>query len=314
MSTVQSDWKSTINGYEDHLRLERGLSENSIAAYLRDIKQFSKFCTSELSVLHPGALDTNAVQKYMQHLFDREIARNSQARMLSGIRSYSKYLRLENIIHTDPVELVSSPRPERKLPDVLSVEEVSRIISAIDLSRREGVRNKAMLEVLYSCGLRVTELCELQLSKVDFIDKVVQVIGKGNKVRTIPVGTTALQAIDDYLSEYRSQIIPMKGYEDTVFLGRQGRGLSRQMAFTMLRRVAIQAQIRKSISPHTFRHSFATHLIEAGADLRAVQEMLGHEQIATTEIYTHLDRTFLRDQIEHFHPRSSTSSLQKEAT
>ena len=285
MSTVQSDWKSTINGYEDHLRLERGLSENSIAAYLRDIKQFSKFCTRELSVLHPGALDTNAVQKYMQHLFDREIARNSQARMLSGIRSYSKYLRLENIIHTDPVELVSSPRPERKLPDVLSVEEVSRIISAIDLSRREGVRNKAMLEVLYSCGLRVTELCELQLSKVDFIDKVVQVIGKGNKVRTIPVGTTALQAIDDYLSEYRSQIIPMKGYEDTVFLGRQGRGLSRQMAFTMLRRVAIQAQIRKSISPHTFRHSFATHLIEAGADLRAVQEMLGHEQIATTEIY-----------------------------
>jgi integrase/recombinase XerD len=314
MSTVQSDWKSTINGYEDHLRLERGLSENSIAAYLRDIKQFSKFCTRELSVLHPGALDTNAVQKYMQHLFDREIARNSQARMLSGIRSYSKYLRLENIIHTDPVELVSSPRPERKLPDVLSVEEVSRIISAIDLSRREGVRNKAMLEVLYSCGLRVTELCELQLSKVDFIDKVVQVIGKGNKVRTIPVGTTALQAIDDYLSEYRSQIIPMKGYEDTVFLGRQGRGLSRQMAFTMLRRVAIQAQIRKSISPHTFRHSFATHLIEAGADLRAVQEMLGHEQIATTEIYTHLDRTFLRDQIEHFHPRSSTSSLKKEAT
>lgn len=314
MSTVQSDWKSTINGYEDHLRLERGLSENSIAAYLRDIKQFSKFCTIELSVLHPGALDTNAVQKYMQHLFDREIARNSQARMLSGIRSYSKYLRLENIIDTDPVELVSSPRPERKLPDVLSVEEVSRIISAIDLSRREGVRNKAMLEVLYSCGLRVTELCELQLSKVDFIDKVVQVIGKGNKVRTIPVGTTALQAIDDYLSEYRSQIIPMKGYEDTVFLGRQGRGLSRQMAFTMLRRVAIQAQIRKSISPHTFRHSFATHLIEAGADLRAVQEMLGHEQIATTEIYTHLDRTFLRDQIEHFHPRSSTSSLKKEAT
>ncbi len=309
MPTVQSDWKSTIKGYEDYLRLEKGLSENSIAAYLRDIRQFSKFCLEEQSIPHPGELVTNAVQQYMQHLYDREIARNSQARMLSGIRSFSKYLRLENIIDTDPVELVSSPRPERKLPDVLSIEEVNRIISTVDLSRREGVRNKAMLEVLYSCGLRVTELCELQLSKVDFIDGVVQVIGKGNKIRTIPIGTTALQAIDDYLAEYRSQLIPMKGHEDTVFLGRQGRGLSRQMAFTMLRRVAIQAQIRKSISPHTFRHSFATHLIEAGADLRAVQEMLGHEQIATTEIYTHLDRRFLKDQIEHFHPRSKATGI-----
>ena len=309
MPTVQSDWKSTIKGYEDYLRLEKGLSENSIAAYLRDIRQFSKFCLEEQSIPHPGELVTNAVQQYMQHLYDREIARNSQARMLSGIRSFSKYLRLENIIETDPVELVSSPRPERKLPDVLSIEEVNRIISTVDLSRREGVRNKAMLEVLYSCGLRVTELCELQLSKVDFIDGVVQVIGKGNKIRTIPIGTTALQAIDDYLAEYRSQLIPMKGHEDTVFLGRQGRGLSRQMAFTMLRRVAIQAQIRKSISPHTFRHSFATHLIEAGADLRAVQEMLGNEQIATTEIYTHLDRRFLKDQIEHFHPRSKATGI-----
>ena len=159
MPTVQSDWKSTIKGYEDYLRLEKGLSENSIAAYLRDIRQFSKFCLEEQSIPHPGELVTNAVQQYMQHLYDREIARNSQARMLSGIRSFSKYLRLENIIETDPVELVSSPRPERKLPDVLSIEEVNRIISTVDLSRREGVRNKAMLEVLYSCGLRVTELC-----------------------------------------------------------------------------------------------------------------------------------------------------------
>jgi|TARA_B100000768_G_C11280181_1_gene378109 integrase/recombinase XerD len=309
MPTIQSDWKSTIHGYESYLRLERGLSENSIAAYLRDINQFSRFCISEQAVTHPGIITTPVIQNYMQHLYDREIARNSQARMLSGIRSFAKFLRLENIISNDPVELVSAPRPERKLPDVLSIEEVDRIISAVDLSRREGVRNKAMLEVLYSCGLRVTELCELQLSKVDFIDKVIQVTGKGNKTRTIPIGATAIQAIEDYLSEYRSQILPMKGHEDTVFLGRQGRGLSRQMAFTMLRRVAIHAQIRKSISPHTFRHSFATHLIESGADLRAVQEMLGHEQIATTEIYTHLDRRFLKDQIEHFHPRSNAASL-----
>lgn len=311
MSIVQSNWKSTIQGYESYLRLERGLSENSIAAYLRDINQFSKFCTTEQSVAQPGSITTAVIQTYMQHLYDREIARNSQARMLSGIRSFAKYLRLENILSDDPVELVTAPRPERKLPDVLSIEEVNQIISAVDLSRREGVRNKAMLEVLYSCGLRVTELCELQLSKVDFIDKVIQVTGKGNKIRIIPIGATALESIDDYLSEYRSQIIPMKGHEDTVFLGRQGRGLSRQMAFTMLRRIAIQAQIRKSISPHTFRHSFATHLIEAGADLRAVQEMLGHEQIATTEIYTHLDRRFLKDQVEHFHPRSRISSSKK---
>jgi integrase/recombinase XerD len=311
MSIVQSNWKSTIQGYESYLRLERGLSENSIAAYLRDINQFSKFCTTEQSVAQPGSITTAVIQTYMQHLYDREIARNSQARMLSGIRSFAKYLRLENILSDDPVELVTAPRPERKLPDVLSIEEVNQIISAVDLSRREGVRNKAMLEVLYSCGLRVTELCELQLSKVDFIDKVIQVTGKGHKIRIIPIGATALEAIDDYLSEYRSQIIPMKGHEDTVFLGRQGRGLSRQMAFTMLRRIAIQAQIRKSISPHTFRHSFATHLIEAGADLRAVQEMLGHEQIATTEIYTHLDRRFLKDQVEHFHPRSRISSSKK---
>jgi integrase/recombinase XerD len=311
MSIVQSNWKSTIQGYESYLRLERGLSENSIAAYLRDINQFSKFCTTEQSVAQPGSITTAVIQTYMQHLYDREIARNSQARMLSGIRSFAKYLRLENILSDDPVELVTAPRPERKLPDVLSIEEVNQIISAVDLSRREGVRNKAMLEVLYSCGLRVTELCELQLSKVDFIDKVIQVTGKGNKIRIIPIGATALEAIDDYLSEYRSQIIPMKGHEDTVFLGRQGRGLSRQMAFTMLRRIAIQAQIRKSISPHTFRHSFATHLIEAVADLRAVQEMLGHEQIATTEIYTHLDRRFLKDQVEHFHPRSRISSSKK---
>jgi integrase/recombinase XerD len=233
--------------------------------------------------------------------------------MLSGIRSYCKYLRKEKILLDDPVELVESPRPQRKLPDVLSVKEIGQIISGVDLSRREGVRNKAMLEVLYSCGLRVTELCELRLSAVDVIDKVIQVIGKGNKERTIPIGANAINAIDDYLAHYRSQIIPIKGSEDILFLGRQGRGLSRQMAFTMLRRAAINSGVRKSISPHTFRHSFATHLIEAGADLRAVQQMLGHSQIATTEIYTHLDRRFLREQIIQYHPRSSQSEEVKTA-
>ena len=304
MKRNSSDWKSAINGYESYLALERGLSANSIVAYLRDIAKFSTYCTEQESLNDPGLVEMHHIERYLGYLFDEGIARNSQSRMLSGIRSFCKYLRVENILEGNPVELVESPKPQRKLPDVLTVDEISEIIGAVDLSRREGVRNKAMLEVLYSCGLRVTELCELQLSKVDFIDRVVQVIGKGNKERIVPIGTTALAAIDDYLAHYRADIIPMKGHEDTLFLGRQGRGLSRQMAFTMLRRIAIHAQVRKSISPHTFRHSFATHLLEAGADLRAVQEMLGHAQIATTEIYTHLDRRFLRDQIDAFHPRS----------
>jgi integrase/recombinase XerD len=311
--TISTDWNSSIKGYRTFLELERGLSKNSIAAYTRDIQQFAEYLATEEKVGNPGLITITNIESFMGSLFDRDLARNSQARMLSGIRSYCKYLRKKKILLDDPVELVESPRPQRKLPDVLSVKEIGQIISGVDLSRREGVRNKAMLEVLYSCGLRVTELCELRLSAVDVIDKVIQVIGKGNKERTIPIGANAINAIDDYLAHYRSQIIPIKGSEDILFLGRQGRGLSRQMAFTMLRRAAINSGVRKSISPHTFRHSFATHLIEAGADLRAVQQMLGHSQIATTEIYTHLDRRFLREQIIQYHPRSSQSEEVKTA-
>lgn len=308
MGMQKTDWKSAINGYRSYLELERGLSGNSIAAYQRDIIQFSEFLKSERKQTNPASMSMEDIEQFMGSLYDRGLARNSQARMLSGIRSFCRYLRLEGIMENNPVELIESPRPQRKLPDVLSVQEVSQIIDGIDLSRREGVRNKAMLEALYSCGLRVTEMCELQLSKVNFIDRTVQVIGKGNKERIIPIGATALNSIDDYLAQYRAGIIPMKDHEDTLFLGRQGRCLSRQMAFTMMRRAAILAGIRKSISPHTFRHCFATHLLEAGADLRAVQEMLGHAQITTTEIYTHLDRRFLQEQITQFHPRSADSA------
>lgn len=309
MTQIRTDWKSAITGYRTYLQLERGLSMNSVSAYQRDIIKFSEFCIQEEGLVAPGEIEMNHIEHFLGYLFDEGIARTSQARMLSGIRSFCKYLRLEGILHGNPVELVETPRPQRKLPDVLSVSEISAIIGAVDLSRREGIRNKSMLEVLYSCGLRVSELCELQISKIDFVDRVIRVVGKGNKERVIPIGTTAIESIDDYLAQYRSQIIPCKGFEDTLFLGRQGRGLSRQMAFTMLRRVAIQAQIRKNISPHTFRHSFATHLLEAGADLRAVQEMLGHAQITTTEIYTHLDRRFLRNQIDSFHPRSEKTKV-----
>jgi len=304
MATIHTDWKSAIKGYEEYLALERGLSENSILAYIRDIKQFANIIEKENGVSNPATIKLSNIEHYLAHLYDKGLARNSQARKLSGVRSFCKFLRIEGVMETNPIELIEGPRPQRKLPDVLNVQEIDSIISSVDMSRREGVRNKAMLEVLYSCGLRVSELTSLQLSKVDLIDGVVKVVGKGNKERIIPIGRQACDSIDDYLSHYRSGIIPLPGHEDVLFLGRQGRTMTRQMAFTMLKRSVISAGIRKNVSPHTFRHSFATHLIEAGADLRAVQEMLGHAQITTTEIYTHLDKKYLEKQVTSFHPRS----------
>ncbi|MEE2838417.1 MAG: site-specific tyrosine recombinase XerD [Bacteroidota bacterium] len=304
MATKTTDWNSSVQGYKDYLVLERGLSKNSVLAYMRDIHQFRDFATNKENVKRPTDIELPHVERFLGHLYDKGLARNSQARMLSGVRSFCKYLRIEGVMDSDPIQLIQAPKPERKLPDVLSVEEIESIIGAVNMSRREGVRNKAMLEVLYSCGLRVSELIELKLSRVDLIDGVVKVVGKGNKERVIPIGQQACDAIDDYLSHYRADVIPLKGHEDTLFLGRQGRGMTRQMAFTMLKRSVIAAGIRKNVSPHTFRHSFATHLIESGADLRAVQEMLGHAQISTTEIYTHLDSRFLKDQVTKFHPRS----------
>jgi len=310
MATIHTDWKSAIKGYEDYLALERGLSENSILAYIRDIKQFAKIIEKVDGVTNPAKINLSNVEHFLASLYDNGIARNSQARKLSGVRSFCKFLRIEGVIETNPIELIEGPRPQRKLPDVLTVNEIDRIIASVDMSRREGVRNKAMLEVLYSCGLRVSELTSLQMSRVDLIDGVVKVVGKGNKERIIPIGRQACDSIDDYLSHYRSGIIPLPGHEDTMFLGRQGRKMTRQMAFTMLKRSVIAAGIRKNVSPHTFRHSFATHLIEAGADLRAVQEMLGHAQITTTEIYTHLDKKYLENQVISYHPRSLEAAKQ----
>lgn len=308
MADERNTWQGAIEGFRDYLTLERGLSPNSVAAYQRDIEQFARFAQFEELLNAPADIEMSTIEHFMGSLFDRGLARNSQARMLSGVRSFCKYLRLEGVMDGDPVEMIESPRPARKLPDILSVEDITQMVDSIDLSRREGVRNRAMIETLYSCGLRVSELVELRISKVNLIDGWVQVIGKGNKERLVPIGQRAIAAIDDYLAQYRSELAPHPGHEDILFLGRQGRGMSRQMAFTMIRRTAINAGIRKSVSPHTFRHSFATHLIEAGADLRAVQEMLGHSSITTTEIYTHLDRRFLRDQVEKFHPRSKAAN------
>ena len=251
MATKTTDWNSSVQGYKDYLVLERGLSKNSVLAYMRDIHQFRDFATTEENVQRPTDIELPHVERFLGHLYDKGLARNSQARMLSGVRSFCKYLRIEGVMDSDPIQLIQAPKPERKLPDVLSVEEIESIIGAVNMSRREGVRNKAMLEVLYSCGLRVSELIELKMSRVDLIDGVVKVVGKGNKERVIPIGQQACDAIDDYLSHYRADVIPLKGHEDTLFLGRQGRGMTRQMAFTMLKRSVIAAGIRKNCLLYT---------------------------------------------------------------
>jgi len=303
---MQTDWKSTLKGYEDYLALEKGLSENSIEAYYRDVDQFAEFLLAECRINNPNTFKPKHIEKYISHMYDLGLSPNSQARIISGIRSFCKYMRIEKLMDSDPLELISTPKLSRKLPDVLTVEDIERIISSVDMSKKEGVRNRAILEVLYSCGLRVSELINLQISRVDMIDNVVRVIGKGNKERIVPIGSQACEAIVDYLDQYRYHLNINPGHEDTLFLGRYGRGLTRQMIFTILKNTARIAGIKKKLSPHTFRHSFATHLVEHGADLRAVQEMLGHAQITTTEIYTHLDKRYLQDQVNQFHPRANS--------
>ena len=303
---MQTDWKSTLRGYNDYLALEKGLSENSIEAYLLDVRGFAEFLLGTCNVENPNTFKTKHIEKYISHMYDLGLASNSQARIISGIRSFCKYMRIEKLMDNDPLELISTPKLSRKLPDVLTVDEIGDIISAVDMSKNEGVRNRAILEVLYSCGLRVSELINLQISRLDLLDNVVRVIGKGNKERIVPIGSQACEAIVDYMDQYRCQLNIDEGHEDTLFLGRYGRGLTRQMIFTVLKNTSIRAGIKKKISPHTFRHSFATHLVEHGADLRAVQEMLGHAQITTTEIYTHLDKRYLQDQVNQFHPRANS--------
>jgi len=302
---TSAGWTSSMRGFRSWLELERGLSSNSVEAYLRDVQRLSFFAQNLASPgFEPKSFAPVHVDGFIAQLFDEGLSRNSQSRILSGVRNYCKYLLLEGILDRDPLELMDSPRPERKLPDVLSVGEIQAIIEAIDLSRKEGIRNRAILETMYSCGLRVSEVVGLRISCVDEVEGMVKVIGKGNKERIIPIGELALDTIARYIEEYRNFVDVETDYEDTLFLGRRGRELTRQMVFTMLRRTTHEAGIRKQVSPHTFRHSFATHLMESGADIRVVQEMLGHSSVSTTEIYTHLDQRFLREQMERFHPRS----------
>lgn len=291
---------SYLNGYAAYLKLERRLSPASVEAYLHDVNLFLQY-RKEKDVVSATPAD---IENFTVFLLELGMNARSQARILSGIRSFFDYLVLEKVIEVSPAELVESPRLQRRLPDVLSYEEIISMFEAIDLSTAEGRRNRAMLETLYACGLRVSELVGLKISMLYFNEGFLRIIGKGDKERLVPIGKTAQQQIKSYIEYDRCHIPIQKGCEDIVFLNRRGRGLSRVMVFKIIKETAALAGIRKTVSPHTFRHSFATHLIEGGADLRAVQDMLGHESITTTEIYTHLDRRYLQETIERYHPQS----------
>ena len=297
-------WKSYIHGYQSYLRLEKSLSPNSVEAYVHDVQKLTQYLDHTGNLAGPAQLALKDIQGFLRWISELGMTARSQARIVSGLKGFYKYLLLENIIRKDPTELVESPKTGRKLPVFLTVTEINSLIEAIDLSTPEGKRNKAILETMYSCGLRVTELVNLKITNLYFNEGFIKVVGKGNKERLVPLSAMAQNEIVYYLREIRTGIPVRSGSEDIVFLSRRGSKLSRVMIFTIIKALATQAGIKKSISPHTFRHSFATHLVEGGADLRAVQEMLGHESITTTEIYTHLDREYLRSTISQFHPRS----------
>ncbi len=298
------NWDRHIKDFRIFLKLEKSLSANSVEAYARDIRKFSGFLEMQQYEVSPSGVELHHLTEFLVWINELGLSSRSQARLISGIKSFFKYLLLEDVIETDPTSLLEIPRIGRKLPEVLSIEEIESILAEIDLSKPEGRRNRAMIEVLYGCGLRVSELINLRLSYVYFDQGFVRITGKGNKERLVPIGRTALREIRNYLPDRNSLSRIGKEHEDILFLSRRGRKLSRVMVFSMIKELAAGAGINKNISPHTFRHSFATHLIDGGADLRAVQEMLGHESILTTEIYTHLDRQYLRDAIIRFHPRS----------
>ncbi len=298
------NWESHIKHFGSYLKLERSLSENSIQAYVRDVEKLAQFIELNYAGISPLAITAKHLQAFVQFINELGMSAFSQARILSGIKSFYKYLVFEEILDKDPTTLLEGPKLGRKLPDTLDYDEIVKLFDAIDLSTPEGARNRAMLEVLYCSGLRVSELVDLKVGNVYFDVGFLRVIGKGNKERLVPVGKDALRFLKIYLEEIRVHVPVQKGHESNVFLNRRGRKLTRVMIFMIIKDLAAKIGLRKTISPHTFRHSFATHLIEGGADLRAVQEMLGHESITTTEIYTHLDRDYLRQVIQDFHPRS----------
>lgn len=295
-------WDSHKKGFKAWLQLEKSLSENSVEAYLHDVDLLTQYLLATNQTKNPDTVVLKDLQLFLQWITELGMTAGSQARIISGIRSFYKYCLLEQITNISPVELLEAPKTSRKLPEVMAFEEIEQLIAIIDLSKPEGGRNKAILETLYSCGLRVSEAINLKLSCLYFEVGFIRVIGKGDKERLVPIGRDAIKYINIYRNEIRIHVPIKKGEEDILFLNRNGKRLSRIMIFLIIKELAKQAGITKNISPHTFRHSFATHLVEGGADLRAVQEMLGHESITTTEIYTHLDREFLRETLNRFHP------------
>lgn len=298
-----ADWNSALKGFKSYIRLERSLSSNTVEAYLRDVEKLYQF-SETIGSKAPDRIETEDLKKFITWINELGMLPPTQSRVLSGIKAFYKYLIIENMVTRDPAFLLESPKIARKLPDTLSIVDINNLIAAIDHSKAEGMRNKAMLEVLYGCGLRVSELINLKISNLYLNIEFIKVTGKGDKERLVPIGAEASKYLSIYLDQQRVHAEIKPGKEDYVFLNRRGAPLSRVMIFIIIKDLAQKIGLKKSISPHTFRHSFATHLIEGGADLRAVQEMLGHESITTTEIYTHLDRDYLRDTIIQFHPRS----------
>jgi integrase/recombinase XerD len=298
------DWSKQTSRYKAFLRIEKSLSPNSVEAYLQDVNKLQAFLEMTRQDVQPESVTYAQLKDFLVWIGEFSLSPRTQARIVSGIKSFFRFLSMDERIDTDPSELLESPRPGRKLPVFLTIEEINKIIAAIDLSHPEGIRNKAIIETLYSCGLRVTELVNLRITNMFFKDGYIKVTGKGSKQRLVPISDTAIQYIEQYFDHVRNHMVPAKGAENIVFLNRRGNKLSRVMIFTLLRDLVQRSGIKKQVSPHTLRHSFATHLVEGGADLRAVQEMLGHESILTTEIYTHLDRKYLREAIIEFHPRS----------
>lgn len=296
-------WDSAIADYQHYLRLERGLAAHSISNYARDVRKLMRYLDAHEASISPADIDREMIEAFIYES-SKTINARSQARLISGLRSFFDYMIFEGYRKDNPMELIESPKLGRKLPDTLSVAEIDELIQAIDLSTAEGERNRALLETLYGCGLRVSELVELKLSDLFFDEAFIKVTGKGNKQRFVPISTHTQRYINLYIREIRPHVLTQKGHEDYVFLNRRGKRLSRAMIFTIIKNLGEKTGIKKNISPHTFRHSFATHLLENGADLRAIQQMLGHESITTTEIYMHVDRTHLQGVLQKYHPRN----------
>lgn len=298
-----ADWKFYLKNFEAYLKIEKSLSPNSVEAYLHDIQLLLKYLSIENKSVNPDDLTLQDLECFIAYLHDLGLVDRSQARIISGLKAFYKYLVIDDYIKEDPTTLLEGPKLSKKLPDTLSFEEIEQLIGALDVSKEENVRNKAMLETLYSSGLRVSELIGLQISHIYFNVGFLRVIGKGNKERLVPIGSEALKQIEIYIEHVRKKLPQYPKYSDVLFLNKRGMPISRVMVFIVIKNLAEKINLNKNISPHTFRHSFATHLIEGGADLRAVQQMLGHSSITTTEIYTHLDQQYLKESLSLHHPR-----------